>query len=472
MLFCLASLLFQIVSAAALAGGTAGGGGFSSPQVHRDPEIASAVSARCGNGNNVSDCISNETARIQTERRLVGEQRIAANASGAEPGARAGGAATPGGEPASAAKPGPASFNHATEVDAAAQGESLERAAEAEKGAEQERFTAKYQRAFADELADNFDRLNSFVQPRQASTDPRLRSEAASRLREPAQFQERFRELAGNVGLRTNQDVQSRAPAYVNALGDDSERHDKLARKLDLDAAQARMAARRLGEFREKLDRRVTNMNTLAPGGEASALTGGDDKFLVNGKAGAEFGKGPKHNSSSITARSEEQLKSGGADNAVNRGAGRGLASSGKPVGGAGADGKADPAAAANGKQLKAESLRDALRRKLAAAGKHGEEREGRESSAEGTPVASSYSQFFEDAMGVDGKPLVGGAKARQSDFFLSGPETDQVVAKFVGSISSEQGSDERVFGNSDVNIFHRMTAFIRKAESEKRILR
>lgn len=459
------------------------------------PAVASATMnyyAGCGNGPDATRCLNQrELDRIAARRTLEiishgdrTEARVSGGSGGTpgREGVPVGGTtnvftdpSNPGGEPGGGPqadikpieKPGASAgtgLENATEVDQAAQQKAIEQAALADRQAAEHRHIAEYQRALADTMARQYDNLNAFVQPRQASTEPRLQAEAASRLREMPVLPERFRDLSGASGLRSNGEFRSRAPEMVERISDDSERQDHEAARLELDAKRGRLAAKQLAEFRDTLGRRVSNMESVNGNGALAGSVGLSG--VTGGKPGSrDFGKGPKSSQSDITASSDADLKSGKAS-AISSGGSRGLASVAESAGAAsvGPDGV---------KGAKRESLRDALRRKLAA--KDGKDRGSESDPKEGSAtVKSSFAQFFEDKNGEGGGAAGSegerGARS-QSGFFLSGPETDQVVAKFVGSIDggSQFGSSE-VFGDSSVNIFQRMSNFLRKCQAEKKV--
>jgi len=209
--------------------------------------------------------------------------------------------------------------------------------------------------------------------------------------------------------------------------------------------------------------------------GQGVANTGSADYPKANAKqAAAAIGRAGKNSESTITSRSKEELASAGKSDGVST-----IAVSKERAAASSADAKAQKLAAVP------ESLRDALRRKLAAsdlaakrraAGQNGD---GAGPAGEGGTAeaakASSFAQFFPDG-GAEGVGNGGGrapASVGKDGFFLSNQETDRVVANLMGSLkdrNSDSLQGNEIFGDESTSIFQRNTAFLRKCQTEKRV--
>lgn len=346
--------------------------------------------------------------------------------------------------------------------------------AETSKEIEQRKGISKFENGLAGSVAGLYDSLQNFIQPRQASTNPALRAEAASRLNEPVNFPSEYRKVAELTGLRTNTDLQSRAPDYVQKWSDDAEKQDKIVAQLEKDNERARLAGKELSEFENRLGQRVSDMNSLSgPQALGAAAAAAYPAAAGKGLAVSSGTKANREGPSSITSSADEQLPSG-----KPQGISRGLASlaDGKD-GASGIPSKEDTIIdPKTGKPAQGASLRELLKKRLAAAmaGKEGKGAAGAgERNAAPSEQKSKYDQFFagsaaEPGAGKEGPQV---SPTENPAFFLSGAETDKAVARLMGSLDSKGAvNGSEVFGSTDVSIFQRMTAFLRKAEAEKKI--
>lgn len=375
----------------------------------------------------------------------------------------------------------PRPLEKARDLDEKAKIKTEEKIAETNREIEQRKGISNFESGLASTIAGMYDSLQNYVQPRQASTNPALQNEAASRLRESLNLPSEYRRVAELTGLRTNSDMQSRALDYVQKWSEDAEKQDKLVAKLEQDNERARLAEKEIGDFQNKLGQRVSDMNSLVGGPQGSAAAGGIAAYpAANAKslAATSGAKSNRNGQSNITAKSDDGLPSG-----QSRGISRGLASVGDGKDAASAitskdDAIIDPK---TGKPATGESLRELLKKRLAAmkAGKDGKAAGGAEGGAgkgASGEQKSSFDQFFAGTAGEHGagKDAADGGKGRGPEnpgFFLSGAETDKVVAKLMGSIDSQGAAGgSEVFGSADVSIFQRMTAFLRKAEANKKV--
>ena len=360
----------------------------------------------------------------------------------------------------------------AEDLDESARKQAQEKIAHTEQEVFHRKGISQFERGLADALADSYDNLQAYLKPRQASTNFRLQAEASSRLREAVSFPSEYQEVARNVGLRTNADVQSRAPEYVRSWSEDADFQDRAVVALEKDAARARLASKRLQDFQEKLTSRVLNMNSvgdLQPGSAAyPSVTG---PRLVSSSGADSLRNG----TSSITSGSGEILSSVRGNRLLRSPASMTEVESGIST----ASGRVilDPT---TGKPATGESLRELLRRRLSARAKHGMGGSADATEAKGVQGErkSGYDQFFQDGTAANGAAENASKESGRSSadeekpgFFLSGTETDKVVVKLMGSLegSDSQGGAE-VYGSADVSIFQRMTLCLRKAEARKKI--
>ncbi len=355
-------------------------------------------------------------------------------------------------DPAQApASPPERGYERAVDLHEKAGETSLEKAKEAETLATESKYTAGYERQLAEALALSYDQLRAYVASRENSPDLALRSEAAAAYRQQASIPERFRDSSGAMGIQTNQDLGTRAPEMVELLRVDSEDQDREAKRYEVEAAQARQAAQQFAAFKNTSSGRIEGMNSIVPVASSNAFSAisSEQGTMAQGSR-----RGRSLNADSdITKSTSAELESGRASKLR----GRKLAS-------------VDGSGLAAGKgSAKVESLREALRRKLMAEKEKnakGKGQAGGEDQAE--PPKSGFDGFF----GKNSEPLIGGGSdsSDQPGFFLSGPETDRVVSGLLGTVGADGANAEAEFGDSSVNIFHRMSAYLRKCQEEEKV--
>jgi hypothetical protein len=352
-------------------------------------------------------------------------------------------------------------LNEAGTIDKNAELETFNKVGEARKRSSRDSFISGYERSLADSIANSYDSIQNYVRPRQNSPDAAQRAEAASRLAQPVSVPEAYSQVYPELGLQTNQDLLDQGPQYVENLSNDSDELAAEASRLRKQADEGEKAVKAMNEFRRTLDQRTAGMASVdadtllaAPSAAAPAAHG------ARGAAAAPSASTGGPDSSNISGDRTPDLVAGGGAKAVAA-----------PVA-ARAGGSTVDLGGASRAPASLDSLRDRLRRHLAEAGTTGGGAKAGPGAAGAAPAPakkSAFSSFFEEGSAKEEEAAAAAAAAEHASFFLSGPETDRAVAKFMGNLEGTRGGNE-VFGSADISIFQRMRAFLKKCQAEKKV--
>lgn len=340
----------------------------------------------------------------------------------------------------SSGDPSSGAFHHAASTVKAAELGSATAAGDAERSAQEQRSISRTERSLASSIAKDYDRINAYSSPRTSSPDPAIRAQGHQYLAQkvtPAPEHARYYEA---LELNSNGDVLKKGPEYVHNLAEASEKHETLADHDFQQARQAENAIAKMKDFDKTLDRRDSAMHSME-----------EQKFFARNKT--------------TTSSANPDISS--------------------------ADASRGPAAAADTKKINPDnggskeqnpsekkpdfSLREHLadifaKKKAPLDAQNAHEEKSKATTSDFDGIFHSSATANPGTGKKEGAASSAGADSSQnaSTFQMLGSENEREIKTLMGNL--EQQIAGSPFGSADQSIFVRMSAYLMKAQSEKRV--
>ena len=317
-----------------------------------------------------------------------------------------------------------------------------------------------------EKLSEDYNRINSYASPLLASPDPQQQARGNQFLAQSTSPPAKFSDLYSQLGLNTNGDILSKAPQYIDNLSGAAPERDKQADYWAAQAQQALNAANVMKQFVSTLDQRNSNIQSIDQGTLLTAKT-------KNGKGAAEYPN--KDESLSLNQASARGKTAPLADPSLDaQGRPRTSGKSAANKSSIALQGSGSVEAAKTGRNPS--SLRDRLREKLAGDAAAAKKENGGAGSGDIPAPKSAFDSVFENA----GKRNPASADADKayrsgSGFTMSGADTDAAVRRIVSGLDPDEQSadmEKNIYGNPDVTIFARMSKYLVKAQTDKKVVR